>query len=156
MSELIIYADGASKGNPGDAGIGVVISAENGTILREIAEYIGETTNNAAEYAAMIRGLREAAQLGATTLEISTDSQLLARQLSGVYKVKSANLKPLHDEAVVLLRRFARANITHVTREFNKRADQLANEAIEKHRKKLGKSKTPTGKQPSQQELDLS
>ena len=156
MSKLIIHSDGASKGNPGDAGIGVVVSAEDGAVLREVAEYIGETTNNAAEYAALIRGLREAAQLGATMVEISTDSELLARQLTGVYKVKSETLKPLHHEAVSLMRCFASAGVTHVPRELNKRADQLANKAIEKHRKKRGDSKTPAKKQPSQRELGLS
>lgn len=135
MSAMVIYTDGASKGNPGDAGIGVVISSEDGTVLREIAEYIGKTTNNVAEYTALIRGVREAAGLGATTLEISTDSELLARQIAGVYKVKSPNLRPLYEELMGLLRSFQRVRISHVMRELNKRADQLANDGVHNHRK---------------------
>lgn len=134
MSKLVIYSDGASKGNPGDAGIGVVISTPDGAVVKEIGEYIGKVTNNAAEYKALIRGLREAAELGATEVEISTDSELLARQLAGVYKVKSENLRPLYEEAMGLLRVFRRASISHVMRELNSRADQLANEGVRKHR----------------------
>lgn len=132
--KVIIYSDGASKGNPGDAGIGVVISDEGGATLREIADYIGKQTNNVAEYAALIRGLQEAADLGATQVEIRTDSELLARQLTGVYKVKAPNLKPLFEELISLLRVFERASVTHVMRELNKRADELANEGIRRHK----------------------
>lgn len=134
MSRLVIYCDGASRGNPGDAGIGIIISDEKGTVLREIADYIGVTTNNVAEYSALIRGLREAANLGATQIEIRTDSELLARQLSGVYKVRAANLRPLYEEALSLLRAFDKVSISHVVRELNKRADDLANAGIRKHR----------------------
>ena len=134
MKKLILYSDGASKGNPGDAGIGISISTPDGEVLREIGEYIGTATNNYAEYAALIRGLKEAVELGATSIELRTDSELLARQLAGVYKVKSPNLQPLHQEAVSLLRCFASVSISHVFRELNKRADELANEGIKKHR----------------------
>ncbi|MEN6584055.1 MAG: ribonuclease HI family protein [Armatimonadota bacterium] len=148
--KVVIYSDGASKGNPGDAGIGVVISAEDGTVLREIADYIGKTTNNVAEYKALIRGIKEAAELGATMLEISTDSELMARQLTGVYKVKSPNLQPLYLEAVSLLRAFRKVSISHVMRELNKRADQLANEGIVKHngRKNLSEETPPENPAP--------
>lgn len=134
MKKVIIYSDGASKGNPGDAGIGVVISDADGKVLREVADYIGKQTNNVAEYAALIRGLKEAADLGATQVEIRTDSELLARQLTGVYKVKAPNLIPLFEELISLLRVFERASVTHVMREGNKRADKLANEGIRRHR----------------------
>ena len=137
MSRLTIFSDGASKGNPGDAGIGVVISDENGTVLREIGQYIGKATNNAAEYAALIRGLQEAARLGATEVEIATDSELLARQIAGVYRVKSANLKPYYEQAIALVRSFRQVSISHVMREFNTRADELANEGIKKYRNRL-------------------
>jgi ribonuclease HI len=140
MSRLVIYSDGASKGNPGDAGIGVVITDEKGNVLREVAEYIGVTTNNVAEYAALIRGLREAAELAATQIDIRTDSELLARQLSGVYKVKSARLKPLCEQALSLIRGFERVTISHVARALNRRADELANEGIRKHNKARGRS----------------
>ncbi len=135
MKTVTIYTDGASRGNPGDAGIGVVIAAEDGKILREFGEYIGKTTNNIAEYSALIRGLREAADLGAEAVNISTDSQLMAFQLTGVYKVKSPNLKPFYQEAMSLLQRFRKVTISHVLRDLNKRADQLANEGINKHMK---------------------
>lgn len=158
MKKIIIFSDGASKGNPGDAGIGVVLSDENGSMLCEIADYIGQTTNNVAEYKALIRGLEKAAELGASVVEISTDSQLLARQLAGVYKVKAPNLKPLHDQAMILLRHFAKVSISHVMREYNKRADQLANEGVRKHKnEKLNGSMTsePAVKSPKQGELEF-
>lgn len=162
MSKVIISTDGASQGNPGDAGIGVVISTEDGTVLREIGEYIGKTTNNVAEYSALLRGLQEALKLGATQVEISTDSELMARQIAGVYKVKSELLKPLYEQAMTILRHFKSAKISHVMREFNKRADELANEGIKKYKNSLKKSqpvKAPTfvlpPKQPTQGELDL-
>lgn len=135
MKAVTIYTDGASRGNPGDAGIGVVVAAEDGTILREIGEYIGKTTNNVAEYSALIRGLREAIDLGADAINISTDSQLMVFQLTGIYKVKSPNLKPFYQEAINLLQRFRKVSISHVVRDLNKRADQLANEGVNKHRK---------------------
>lgn len=133
MSKLVIYSDGASKGNPGDSGIGVVISDEQGNVIREVADYAGIQTNNAAEYCALIRGLKEAADLGATEVDICVDSELLACQLTGMYRVKAANLKPLFKETTTLLRHFERATVTHVFREFNKRADQLANDGVRKH-----------------------
>lgn len=132
MSKYIIYTDGASKGNPGDAGIGVIISTDDGTPVREIAEYIGKTTNNVAEYKALIRGLQECLELGAIEVEICTDSELLERQITGIYKVKSENLKPLYAEVMSILGYFKRVSISHVLREFNKRADQLANEGVQK------------------------
>lgn len=161
MSRLILYTDGASKGNPGDAGIGVVIAAEDGTVLREIADYIGTTTNNVAEYAALVRGLREAIDMGATEVELSTDSELMARQLTGVYRVKSPNLKPLYEEAVELLRCFRKVSVSHVVRELNKRADQLANDGIKKHNNSLRNGKPPADppapprRQPTQRKLEF-
>lgn len=156
MKRVVIYSDGASKGNPGDAGIGVVISDTQGSVLREIADYIGRQTNNVAEYAALIRGLRAAADLGATQVEIRTDSELLARQLTGVYKVKAANLKPLFDEAISLLRVFERVSISHVVRELNKRADELANEGVKKHKKdSLNPAKPAAPKKAGQGKLEI-
>lgn len=144
MSKYFIYSDGASKGNPGDAGIGVVISDDEGTPVREIGEYIGQTTNNVAEYKALIRGLQECLDLGATAVEISTDSELLARQISGVYKVKSENLKPLYAEVMSILRRFDSVKVSHVMREFNKRADELANQGVRRKSIVPGKHKNAT------------
>ena len=155
MSKLVIYTDGASKGNPGDAGIGVVIASEDGTVLKEIAEYVGTATNNFAEYTALIRGLEEAANLGATEIQISTDSQLMAFQLTGVYKVKSANLKPLHEEALALLRCFRRVSISHVVRELNKRADELANKGVKKKRKAESGKQRAGKRAPKQEEMEF-
>jgi len=133
VKRLIISSDGASKGNPGDAGIGVVVTAEDGTVLREIGEYIGCRTNNYAEYAALIRGLAEAAKLGAEAVSVRTDSELLVRQINGLYRVKSPNIKPLHDKVMALLGSFRSYNVSHVYREMNSRADCLANEGVRKH-----------------------
>ena len=155
-ARLAIYTDGASKGNPGDAGIGVVIASQDGSVLREIGDYIGKATNNVAEYLALIRGLREAIDLGATEIEISTDSELLARQLAGVYKVKSPNLQPLHEEAVQLLRVFARASISHVAprvQQARRRARQRGDQEARKKPKAALKPSRPARKPPVQGEL---
>jgi ribonuclease HI len=126
MSKVIIYSDGASKGNPGASGIGVVLSDQEGKMLAEISEFVGVTTNNVAEYKALIRGLEEAIKLEADEVEISTDSELLARQISGVYKVKAPHLKELHALVISLLRTFRKVSISHVMREHNRLADKLA------------------------------
>ncbi len=128
-SKLTIYTDGASKGNPGPAGIGIVITTDNGSTVEEISEYIGEQTNNAAEYTALIKALTRAHELGATELNIYVDSELIERQLSGAYKVKSQNLRLLRDEVQRLMNRFSKVSITHVSRYHNAQADKLAKQA---------------------------
>lgn len=136
-SKVIIYCDGGARGNPGPAGIGAALfleDAEGG--LEEIAsisEYIGRGTNNEAEYAALLAGLESALRLGAKTIEIRADSELMIRQLSGQYRVKSANLKPLYAKAISLLDAFDHWSANHVARELNRRADSLVNEAIDDH-----------------------
>lgn len=155
MKKVLIYSDGASKGNPGDAGIGVVISDEDGHVLREVAEYIGKQTNNVAEYSALLRGLKEAADLGATQVAICADSELLVRQLTGVYKVKAPNLRPLFEQAVMILRAFERVSISHVVREFNKRADELANEGVRKGRSRLNGNAKPASPPKRTRQRDL-
>lgn len=154
MSKVTIYTDGASRGNPGDAGIGVVIESEDGAVLREISEHIGKTTNNVAEYSALLAGLRAAADLGATEVEVCTDSELMARQLNGLYKVKSPALQPLYQEAASLLRCFRRFRVGHVYRESNSRADLLASQAA---KKKAGKPapRAPKRKPPVQVEFEI-
>lgn len=132
MSKVVLFTDGASRGNPGPAGIGVVIASEDGTVLKEISRGIGAATNNVAEYQALIAGLQAAVGLGAAEVEICTDSELMERQLNGVYRVKSPALQPLHAEAVRLLRSFRRASVSHVYREQNRRADELAGLAAKK------------------------
>jgi len=126
MSKLLLFTDGASRGNPGTAGIGVVVSRPDGKTLRELSQHIGTTTNNVAEYTALIRGLEEALELGGSDVEIHIDSELLARQISGVYRVKAEHLVPLIGRVHELLRRFKRVKISHVFREQNRRADELA------------------------------
>ena len=129
MKALTICVDGASRGNPGAAGIGVVVYGRAGRIVSEISEYIGRTTNNVAEYTALIRGLEEALRLGATSVRIRTDSQLLARQIAGTYRVKAGHLAPLFQRARALLGQFDRTEVVNVPREDNALADKLASKA---------------------------
>lgn len=121
------HVDGAARGNPGPAGIGVVIEDHNGNVVKEVAEPLGRTTNNVAEYTAMIRALEEARSLGCARIHIYTDSELMAHQLNGKYSVKAAHLVPLYQRARSLLAKFDQATVTHVRRELNKRADALSN-----------------------------
>jgi ribonuclease HI len=128
LRRLHIFVDGASKGNPGPAGIGVVVADEDGAVLKEIGESIGRTTNNVAEYTALIRGLTEARALGADAVVVQTDSELMASQMSGLYRIKAPHLQELNLEARQLCDRFAGGvTITHVLRHHNARADSLAN-----------------------------
>ncbi len=126
----VINTDGASKGNPGPAGLGVVIATEDGRVLREIAESLGSTTNNVAEYRAVIRGLVEAAHMGIRRLVLRSDSQLVIRQLQGSYAVRHANLAPLYHQVRELLGSFREVKLEHVEREQNARADALANDGV--------------------------
>ena len=129
MIKLILFIDGACKGNPGAAGIGVLVTSETGEILAEIGESVGQTTNNVAEYKALIRGLEEARDRGAGSVLIHTDSQLMARQMEGRYKINAPHLRTLQQEAQALCRLFPGGVIlTHILREGNARADQLANQ----------------------------
>lgn len=128
--KIVLYCDGASRGNPGQAAIGVFLTDPHGKEIESIAEMIGEATNNEAEYRALLRGLERAAMLGADEIEIRTDSELLAMQLSGGYRVRVENLKPLHAQVQRSLKRFAHVSIHHIPRERNRRADALANQAL--------------------------
>ena len=129
--DVRIWVDGACRGNPGPASVGGVIMSAQGSILREISERLGETTNNVAEYTALIRALEEAQALGARRVEAFSDSQLLVRQMEGRYRVKHPGLKPLHARATALAECFERFVFTHVPREENAQADRLANEALD-------------------------
>ena len=133
---VTVRVDGASRGNPGPAGIGAVIEFEDGRPAKELCAYIGETTNNVAEYRALLMALEEAGRHGAERLTVYSDSELLVRQLNGEYKVKAAHLRPLHLEAQRRLRAFPEARILHIGREENRRADLLANLAIDQHQKR--------------------
>ena len=123
--------DGGARGNPGPAGVAAVVTAPDGSLLSELGEYIGETTNNVAEYRAVLLGLRLARELGAREVEVVNDSELVARQINGVYKVKHAGLKPLFVETMGALREFDRWTVRNVRREANERADELVNEALD-------------------------
>lgn len=128
--DLVVCFDGASRGNPGRAAIGVVV-LKDGVPIREIGEAIGQTTNNIAEYRALLRGLEEAAALGARTVRICSDSELVVRQLSGQYKVRSPHLAPLYRQALSRMRQFDQVAVVHVPREQNQGADALANRALD-------------------------
>ena len=123
--------DGGARGNPGPAGVAAVATAPDGTALGESSAYIGEATNNVAEYRALLLGLELARSLGASEVEVINDSELVARQIGGEYKVKHAGLKPLFLEAMAALREFDRWSVRNVPRAQNKRADQLVNQAID-------------------------
>lgn len=129
---LIVACDGASRGNPGPAGIGVQISNEHGEVLAEIAQGIGETTNNVAEYTAVIEGLARAAELGARAVTLRSDSLLLINQLTGRYRVKAPHLEPLHRRARSIAAGFDGVSFEHVPREENSEADRLANEGVDR------------------------
>jgi ribonuclease HI len=128
---LIVACDGAARGNPGPAGIGVQITDADGEVLAEIAQGLGRTTNNVAEYTAVIEGLKRAAELGGTEVLLRSDSQLLIKQLSGAYRVKAAHLAPLHREVLAQAKRFASIRFEHVPRERNTEADRLANLGVD-------------------------
>jgi ribonuclease HI len=128
---LIVNADGAARGNPGPAGIGVHITAPDGSVVDDIAEGLGETTNNVAEYTAAIRGLERASELGADHVTLRSDSQLLINQLSGRYRVKTPHLVPLFRRARALAAGFSTIRFEHVRRELNVEADRLANEGVD-------------------------
>jgi ribonuclease HI len=123
----ILNTDGGARGNPGPAGIGVVLRTADGDVIEEIGRGIGEATNNVAEYAAIIAGLELALKHGVTDLEILIDSELVAAQLEGRWKIKNDRLRALAVSARSLISRFDSVTISHVRRAQNTRADRLAN-----------------------------
>jgi ribonuclease HI len=129
--ELTAYTDGAARGNPGPAGAGVWLLDAQGKCIAEEARYLGEATNNVAEYSALLVALERAIELGATRLEIRSDSELLVRQMTGVYRVKHPGLRELYDRAQALSRKIGDVDFVHVRREANREADRLANLAID-------------------------
>lgn len=129
--KLIVHVDGGARGNPGPAAIGVVVSDAAGATLEEHAERIGEATNNVAEYRALLLGLQRAQALGAAEVEAVGDSELIAKQINGQYKVKHAAMKPLHAEAMRALAGFERWKVRTVPRAQNAAADALVNSALD-------------------------
>jgi ribonuclease HI len=125
------FSDGAARGNPGPAGAGgILIDKDSGEIV-ELGKYLGEQTNNVAEYSAFIMVLEAARARGVKELSMCTDSELLVKQLKGVYRVKAAHLLPFVEQAKALLASFAKADVSHVRRELNKEADRMSNLAID-------------------------
>ena len=132
--EWRLMVDGASRGNPGEAGCGAVIFDDTGATLKELCRYLGRVTNNVAEYEGLLMGLEEVLRMGGKRLRVESDSELLVRQLNGVYRVRHEKLAQLHRRAQELLRRLDGYRIIHVRREFNRIADRLANQAIDEAR----------------------
>jgi len=131
LGKLLVYSDGASRGNPGEAGIGYVIKNQKGEVIKEVSDYLGRATNNVAEYTALIRALQDGLKLGGKEVEVYVDSELLVKQIKGEYRVKNKGLIPLYNQVMSLIDKFDKFVIVHVPREQNKEADRLANDGIE-------------------------
>lgn len=146
----ILYTDGASRGNPGEAGAGVVLLNEDRSLLASRAVYLGQCTNNVAEYRALLAGLELVLQHGCKQVSIFLDSELIVRQISGQYKVKNAHLQPLYLQAKSLLQRLGGWRIKHVPRAENAQADQLANQGIDE--KNMAQQKAPNTRSANSEE----
>lgn len=129
--KVVVHVDGGSRGNPGPAAAGAVVSSPDGDVLDEAGELLGVATNNVAEYRGLLLGLRRARELGATEVEVVNDSELVAKQVNGVYKVKHADMKPLHAEARAALGAFERWTVRSVPRAQNAAADALVNATLD-------------------------
>ncbi len=128
---VIIHIDGASRGNPGPAACGVIVRNGKGEVLAKVGRFLGHTTNNLAEYQALLVALNHSLKEGYYRIEVFSDSELLTRQINGQYKVKNSNLLPLYMRAQELISQFDKFSITHVKRENNRDADQLANSTLD-------------------------
>jgi ribonuclease HI len=144
---LIAHSDGGARGNPGPAGYGVVIQDEAGKRLAALSQYLGHQTNNFAEYQGLIAALEYAVKNGHKSLKVISDSELLVRQIKGIYKVKNATLQDLHARAKELIRQLDWFSIGHALREHNKEADHLANAAMDKGTGRA--SQTPSASVPT-------
>jgi len=129
---LTIQFDGGSRGNPGPAACGVVITTSDGITLAALGKYLGRATNNVAEYTGLITGLQEARKLGAKKIIVRGDSELVIKQMRGEYRVKNPDMKTLHDRAQTLAREFSSVQFTHNLRQHNEVADRLANKAMDR------------------------
>ena len=132
--KVVVHVDGGARGNPGPAAAACVLSSPSGELLGEHAQLLGRATNNVAEYRALLLGLEQARKLGASEVEVIGDSELIAKQLTGEYKVKNETLRPLHREATEALRAFDRFSVRTVPRAQNARADALVNAALDQAR----------------------
>lgn len=131
LDSVVIHTDGASRGNPGPAAIGVVIADPDGRVLVEFGEALAPTTNNVAEYTAVVRALERAAEFRPRRVQVMMDSQLVVRQLNGSYRVKHRDMLPLYRKVLELIQRFEQVSFEHVPREENVEADRLANQALD-------------------------
>jgi ribonuclease HI len=136
-ASFLIHIDGASRGNPGEAGFGIHVADETGAERASLYGYLGRASNNVAEYQALIHALRFALDQGVRRIRVFSDSELVVRQVEGRYKVKHPDMLPLHREAMRLLGRFESASVGHVRREQNQDADRLANRALDEKASKL-------------------
>jgi probable phosphoglycerate mutase len=143
-AEITAHIDGGSRGNPGPAAYGVAIETVQGEPVAAFGKFIGRTTNNVAEYQGLLAALEYALSHGYSRLRIMTDSELMARQISGRYKVRSPDLKPLYDKARAMITQFESFSIRHVYREHNREADRLANQAMDD----AARGKTPSAPVP--------
>jgi ribonuclease HI len=137
--KVIVHVDGGARGNPGPAAAACVITTPTGELLAEHTQLLGTATNNVAEYRALLLGLERARALGASEVEVVGDSELIAKQVQGLYKVKHQAMKPLHEEAIAALGRFERWSIRTVPRAQNARADALVNAALDQARAAAGR-----------------
>ena len=133
--KLVVHVDGGARGNPGPAAAAAVLSTPDGQVLDEAEELLGVATNNVAEYRGLLLGLDRAATLGATEVEVINDSELIAKQVNGTYKVRHADMKPLHAQALRSLARFERWSVRSVPRAQNAAADALVNRALDAARR---------------------
>ncbi len=131
---VVVHVDGGARGNPGPAAAAAVVSSPDGEVLDEAAETIGHATNNVAEYRGLLLGLARARELGATEVDVVNDSELVAHQVNGRYKVKHPDMKPLHAEAVAALQGFDAWTLRSVPRARNAEADRLVNQALDASR----------------------
>jgi len=129
--EAVLWTDGAARGNPGPAGGGAILKTPSGEVIAEESSYLGHTTNNIAEYRALLLGLERAIACGVQKIDVRADSELLIKQLRAEYRVKNEGLKPLFEQAKRLLAQFSSVKLTHVRREMNTEADRLANRGID-------------------------
>jgi ribonuclease HI len=129
--KVVVHVDGGARGNPGPAAAGAVVSTPAGEVLDEATETLGVATNNVAEYRGLLLGLRRARELGADEVEVVNDSELVAKQVNGAYKVKHPDMKPLHAQAIAALKGFERWSIRSVPRARNADADALVNQALD-------------------------
>lgn len=134
---LHLHIDGASRGNPGEAGFGVHVTTPEGAELARLYGYLGPASNNVAEYQALLHGLRYALDKGARKVHVYSDSELVVRQMAGAYRVKHPAMVPLHEQARRLARRFEEFELVHVRREHNREADRLANQALDEKASRL-------------------